>query len=89
MVVITTIQTKEDYEQQKIIDSLVRTNEIVINYDSIQSEIESNIYDSLSKSIISLEGDIEKLRVQNYLLRKSNEELEKKYRSIIVDLPEL
>lgn len=74
---------------KQYVDSLMNVNRIVIDLDSVQSAIESQIYDSLNKSINSLQGEIKNLKTQNYLLRKSNEELEKKYRSIVVDLPEL
>lgn len=80
---------KQSGINREYVDSVMLSNKQVFKYDSIKSVIEDNLYDSMNLSIELMDTEIKKVKRQNYLLRKSNEELERKYRSIIVDLPEL
>lgn len=72
----------------KKIDSLYRANTVLIHFDSVKTALRKELLDSVTVVINQLDKKLDLVHNENITIRKQNAELEKNYRSIIVDRPD-
>lgn len=72
----------------KKIDSLVHAYHTVLHFDSVKTAMMKELLDSVHSNNVTLDKKLDKLHNENATIRKQNAELEKNYRSLIVDRPD-
>jgi hypothetical protein len=75
-------------ERDHAIDSLYRAHEVLIDFDSIEQRITKNIIDSMMIEIGKTNKALKTIQQHNDQTRKQNEELVKKFNSLVVTRPD-
>lgn len=83
------IARKEDRtDRNTAIDSLYRSHSVLINFDSVSSVMRKQILDSVRIITDAQAKKIDAVHKENLLIRKQNEILTDRYKSITVDRPD-